>query len=219
MDKTKNRADTLRDGGGHGGGTNAPAEAGHEQHIQHYIDRGGENEVIQGMLAITDGVEDAHENVVHHREDRAAEIESEILNGLGEYIGGSAHPSKDHGRQCHTGYCQYGACGKAKGNGGMDGLGHGVILFGTVGPGNDNAGTHGNTVEKTDHHKDEAAGRTYRCQSIITDIVSYAPGVKGIVELLKHVSQEHRKGEEQDRFPNRAFRQGGFLVQEEPFFL
>ena len=71
-------ADTLGDGGGDGCRADAEAKPGHKEHIQRNVDAGGENQIVERMLAVTHGVEDAHKNVVHHREDSAAEVVAEI---------------------------------------------------------------------------------------------------------------------------------------------
>ena len=70
-DAAQQGADTLGNGGGQGSGANAVAQIRNKEHIQHHIDEGGEDQVIQRMLAVTDGMEDAHENIVQHREDHA----------------------------------------------------------------------------------------------------------------------------------------------------
>ena len=96
----------------------------------------------------------------------------------------------------------------------MDGDAHLFIVLGTEVPGDDHAGTHGNTVEKADHHEDQASGRSHGSQCIFTNEVAHAPGVKGVVKLLKHVAQQNGHGKENDRLPNRPFRHG--LLQFRP---
>ena len=85
-------ADPLGDGGGDGGGAHAEAQHRHEQHIQHHVDPGGEDEVIQRMAAVPHGVEDAHEDVIHYGEDGAGKIPAEIADGLRQYLRRGVHP-------------------------------------------------------------------------------------------------------------------------------
>ena len=58
MDEAQNGTDTLRNGGGNGGGADTELQNRYEQHIQQDIYAGGENEIVQGMLTVTHCVED-----------------------------------------------------------------------------------------------------------------------------------------------------------------
>lgn len=98
----KHCADTLRNGGGNGRGANAPAKIPHKQQIKYHIDTGGDHQIVKRMLAVAYGVQDAHENVVHHGEDGAAEIESKIGNGFRQYLFRRPHQPQNDGGQCHT---------------------------------------------------------------------------------------------------------------------
>ena len=66
-------------------------------------------------------------------------------------------------------------------------------------------------VKEADHHEDQTAGGTDRGQGIIAYVVAHAPGVKSVIQLLEHISQEHRQGEEDHSLPNRAFGEGILL--------
>ena len=157
MQKAQQRADSLGDGGGKCRGAHAKAQRGNEQHIQSNVDKGGEDQIVEGMLAVAHGVENTHENVVHHREDGTAEVEAEILNGLGKHLFGGAHPLEDQRCQGNAHYGEGSACRQTEGNGGVDGFAHGVVILCTEGSGNDHARTHGDAVEEADHHKDQTS--------------------------------------------------------------
>ena len=92
MDEAENGADTLGKGGSQGGGTHTQLQNRNEQQIQYDVDKGGEDQIIQRMLAVTDGMENAYKDVVHDGEDGTAEIIAKIDDGLGKYIFGSTHP-------------------------------------------------------------------------------------------------------------------------------
>ena len=149
--------DTLRNGGGHGGGTDPQTEHGNEQQIQHHIDAGGEDQIVQRVLAVAYGVEDAYENIVHHREDRTAEIVAEIADGLGQHLLRCSHPPQNRGGEDDTRNRQQNARRQAEGNIGMDGFAHIFLIPCAKIPGDDGAGPHGHTVEKANHHKNQAA--------------------------------------------------------------
>ena len=206
MDKAQHRADTLSNGGGNGGGAYTPTKPRHKQHIQGNINNGGGDQVIQRMLAVAHGMEDSHKNVVHHCEYSAAEIKSEILDGLREHLLRRSHPFENGGSQCHTGNAQNDAGCQAEGDGGMDGLLHGVILLGAEGSGDDHTGAHGHAIEEAGHHPNKASGGTDRCQCVFTDKIAYTPRVKGIIELLENVTDEYRQSKQEHGLPDRTFR-------------
>ena len=162
-------------------------------------------------------MEDTHKNIVHYRKDCAAEIVAEIGNGLGQYFCRCSHPPQNGGCQRNTGSSQHDTGNQTKGNRCVDGFAHGVVLLGTVCTGDDYAGSHGNTVEKADHHKDQTSGGTDGSQGIVADEITNAPGVEGIVELLKYIAEKYRQGEKQHGLPNRPLGQGiAFRLQNLP---
>ena len=163
------------------------------------------------MLTVTHRVEDAHEDVVHHCKDGTQEVVAEILDGLGQHLGGRSHPSQNGGGQRHTGDSQRSTGDQAKGNGGVDSPFHRAVFPGTKRPGNDHACAHRHTVKEADHHKDQAAGGADCRQGIIAYVVAHSPSIKSVVKLLEHIAQEHRQGEKQHRFPNRSFGEGILL--------
>ena len=212
MHTAQRRAESLRQSGCQRRGTDAPAENTHKQQIQHHIHRGGDDQIVQRVAAVPQRVKDAHEDVVHDGEQRTEEIVPEIGHGLGEHILRGAHPPQDGGGENDTqnGKRQTGT--EPHGDVGMDGLDDGVVIPGTVTPGDDHAGAHCHAVEEADHHEDEVAGGTDRSQGGITQETAYHPGVKGVIKLLEDVSQKNREGEEQHSFPNRALGERALLL-------
>ena len=208
MDQAQKGADTLGDGGGNGGRAYTEAKSRHKQQVQADIDKRGYDQIEQGVFAVAYGVENAHENVIHDRKQTAAEVKTEIFDGLGQHFRRCAHPAQDHRRQADTHNGQHRTGHKAEGNGCVDGLAHGVILLGTESTGNDHTGTHSQAVEKADHHEDQTAGGADGGQGIVTDEITHTPGIEGVIKLLEHIPKKDRQGKQQDRFPNRPLGQG-----------
>lgn len=160
------------------------------------------------MAAVAHGVENAYKHIVHHREDGAQKVETEILDGLGEHLRGSAHPPQDGGGEGHAQHGEESTCRQAEDDGGVDGLLHHVVFSGAVGAGDHHAGAHGQAVEEADEHKNETAGGADRRQGIVVDVVAYAPSVKGVVQLLEQVAEKHRHSKQYHRLPDGALDQG-----------
>ena len=207
VDAAEGGTDTLGDGSRHGSGAHTPLKAAHKQQVQHNIHASGEYQIIQGMTAVAHSVEDTHEDIVHHREDGTAEIVAEIADGLGQHLLGGAHPAQDRGGKGHTRNGQQHAGGEAEGDIRMYGLTHSCIVLRAIVPGDDHARAHGDAVEKAHHHKNQAAGGADRRQGGIPQEPAHHPGIEGIVELLEHIAQKHRQGEQQHGLPDGAFRQ------------
>ena len=213
MDAAKRCADSLGNGGGQGRCPDSHPEHTHKQQIQSHIDKGRQDQIVQRMLAVTHRVVDPHENIIGNGKDGSAEIKPEVADGLGQHILGSSHPPQDGGTEGHTQYTQCHTCAKAEGHIGMDGPAHGIVVLCSVAPGDQHTGTHGHTVEEADEHKDQTAGGADRRQGILSQKVAYTPGVKGIIKLLEHISQENRQGEQQHLFPDDTLGQSVFIVQ------
>ena len=69
-----------------------------------------------------------------------------------------------------------------------------VQLFGTVVLADDHTGAGGQAHEETDEHIDNGSYRSYGGVSLVADIIADDPGVDGVVELLKNIADEQRKG-------------------------
>ena len=204
VDAAEQGADALGEGGCQSRCAYAPSEHAYKHQVQHHVNDGGDHQIIKRMAAVAQGVEDAHENIVHDGEQCAEEIVAEIGNGLGEHILRRAHPPKNGGGEGDAQHSQQRSRGKAHGDVRMDGPTHGGIVPGAVAPGNHNACAHGHTIEKADHHENQTSGGTDRRQGRVPQKASHDPGVKGVIELLEHISQKNGKGKQQHTLPNGA---------------
>ena len=207
LTETKQRADTLGDGGGQCRCSNPQMEYRHKQQIQYHIHQCGEYQIIQRMAAVAYGVENPHENVEHHGKHGAAEIEAEIEDGQGEYVRRCVHPAQDGGREGNAEDRQKSACHQPQRHIGVDGGGHLPVLLCAEIPGDDDAGAHGQALEKADQHVDQISRGAHRSQSGIAHKFTNHPGIEGIVKLLEHIAQQDRQGEHQNFLPDNAFGQ------------
>ena len=214
-DTAKNRADALGNGGCQGGRAHTHMEHRHEQQVQHNVHHGGDHQIDQRMAAVAQGMEDAHEDIVHDGEHRTAEIKAEIADRLGHDLFRSAHPPQNGGGKHHTDDAQGNTSRQTEGHIRMDGPAHGCKISGSIVPGDDHACTHGHTVEKAHQHEDQAAGGADRRQGIFADKIAHTPGVKGVIKLLKNISQQNGHGKQEDSLPNRSFRQGIAFISHE----
>ena len=194
MDEAKNGADTLGNGGSQSGGTNTQLQNRNEQQIQSNVDKGGENQIVQRMLAVTHSMENTHKDIVHDGEDGTAEIIAEIDDGLGKYIFGGAHPLKDRGGKGNTQNRKRNTGGETEGYIGMDGDMHILMILGAEELGDDHAGTHGNTVEKSYKHVDQTAGRADGSQCGIADEFANGPGIESMIKLLENITDKDGEG-------------------------
>ncbi len=114
-DAAKQSADTLRNGGCQCGRAYTQVQNSDEHQVQDNIDDTGENQIVQRVTAIAHGMKNTHKDIVHDREERAAEIKSEIADGVGQNILRRSHPPQNHRGKDHTQNRQQYACAQAKG--------------------------------------------------------------------------------------------------------
>ena len=67
--------------------------------VQHHVDDGAGDEVIEGMGGVAAGLQDAHENVVHDQARTAGEVDLQIQGCVGEHVLRRAHGPQDHRRE------------------------------------------------------------------------------------------------------------------------
>ena len=101
----------------------------------------------------------------------------------------------------------------------MNGFAHGGKVLRAEIFGDDDTGTHGQTVEEADHHKDQTAGGADGRQRVITDEVADTPGIKGIIELLKNVTKKDRKRKQKHGLPDGSLCQRVLLMKQWKHFL
>ena len=212
VDAAEQRADALGNGGSQCGSAHAKTHYTHEQKIQHDIHCGGTHQIVKRMLAVAHGMVNTHENIVHHREDSAAEIKTEIGDGVYHRVCGNAHPAEDDGGAGSACDGQGSAGAKTKGDGGVDGLADGSIIFCAVVPGDHHTGAHGQTIEKADHQEDQRTGTGDSAHGVVVDKIADAPGIKCIVQLLENLTEEDGESKQQNRFPNGPLGEGYFLT-------
>ena len=70
--------------------------------------------------------------------------------------------------------------------------------------GNDNTGSYGDSVEKADHQKNQAAGGTHGSKSGISDKIADDQGISRIIKLLKKISPKKGKRKSNNTFPDRT---------------
>ena len=107
------------------------------------------------MAAVTDGLQDADENVIHDKAERTRKIRAEILDGLRQDIGRRSHQHQNFRCQVHTDHSQRNTGRQAEGHGRVDGFLQIFVVFRPIIPCNHNTGTHRDTVDKTDHQEDQ----------------------------------------------------------------
>ena len=97
--KARQRAECLADDRGDGGAVDTPFQRSHEDQIQRHIGDGGDDEVAQGTAAVAYRLQNAHAGVVDDHKEAAHEVQSEILDGLGQHVLRRPHPHQDLGGQ------------------------------------------------------------------------------------------------------------------------
>ena len=198
-------ADTLGNGGGQSCGTDTEAEITNQQKVQADVNKGRKNQVVQGVLAVTDGVENAHKDVVHHGEEHTVGIVPEIGNGLGKNRIGRLHPAQNGGREYNAQHRQQDTGRQTESHIRVHGPLQGIVVLGTETFGDEHTGTHGNALEETHHHVDQAGRGTDCRQGGIAQISAHDPGVESVIKLLKKIAQENGKCEQQDFYPDGTF--------------
>ena len=185
MDEAHGGAESLGKGSSQSRGSDAPSEHTNEQQVQYDVYAGGDDKIVKRMPAVTEGMQDAHEDIIHHGKQGTHEIIPEIRDGLGKYIRGGVHPAQDRGCEAYTQDGQKHTDHKAHSQVSVDRFAQGVIVLCAIIPRDDHACTHGDAVEETDHQEDQTSGRTDRGKGRISKEPSYHPGIEGVIKLLK----------------------------------
>ncbi len=181
MQQTKQCAEPLRNGGGNSGRSDTEAEYSHKQHIKCNIEKSGENQIIQRVSAVADGMKNPDENVVHHNKNGPEKIIAEICDGFRENLIGCAHPLQNDWGQRNPCNSQHNADHQTECNGCVNGFAHIFKLFCSENTGNHDPCAHGNTIEKTDHHKNQTARRADSRQGIVAYVIADTPRIECIV--------------------------------------
>ena len=78
LDETEKGTDQLGDHRGDGRPLHPHAKAPDEGDVQHDIDQRGHDQVIERVAAVPHGLEDTHEDIVHHKAQGPGEIDAQI---------------------------------------------------------------------------------------------------------------------------------------------
>ncbi len=78
MPETESGAQCLGNRGGESRCADAEVETGDQDQVQNHICDGGDDQVVERMSGIADGLKDSDENIVHDEKDRACKIDLKI---------------------------------------------------------------------------------------------------------------------------------------------
>lgn len=192
-DKTEKSAQKLGDYRSQRGASHTQVQHSHKEQVKRHVDHGGENQVVQGMLTVAHGLQDAHKNIVEDESQGAAEINAEISDGGRENIGGRSHKLQDkgrednaHGRQRDSGY-------NTQGHGGVYGQRHPFLVSCPKIPGDNYPRPHSDTVKKAHQQENQAAGGADRRKGVASYKITHNQGICGIVKLLEQIAQKQWK--------------------------
>ena len=78
LPETESGAQCLGNCGGESRCADAEAETGDQDQVQNHICDGGDDQVVERMSGIADGLKDSDENIIHDEKDRACKIDLKI---------------------------------------------------------------------------------------------------------------------------------------------
>ena len=191
----QHRRDALGQDGGVGHARHAHAEDQHEEKVQGDVERGGQNQEVEGALGVAHGPEDACAHVVEHEAEDAGKVDGEIPPRLGEHLGGRLHEGEHIGGHPYAHGREHHAQQQRHHQGGVDRFLDLVLLFGAVVLGDDHARARGQAHEEADEHVQNGVHRAHGAEGFLAHVVAHHPGVHGVVELLEQVPQQQRHGE------------------------
>ena len=155
MDHTENRTCELGNDRCKRRRTDTHTEAADEKQVEHNVDARRHDQIDQRVAAVTDGLQDADENVIHDKSEGTRKIRAEILNRLRKHIGRRSHQHQDLRCQIHADHSQCKTGRDSEGHGRVNCLLQIVSVFRSIVPRDDNTGTHRDTIDETDHQKDQ----------------------------------------------------------------
>ncbi len=205
MGEAQDGAEGLANDGGGGGALDAPVKDGHEQKVQNHVDKRGEDEVIEGMAAVPQGLEDAVHSIVKYQGEQAGAVDSKVGNGVGKDVFRGAHPAENGRGEADAQDGQEDSRSQGKDHGGVDRLVHAILVPGPIVAGDDDAGPDEGALEEAHDKVTETAGRADGGQRVIAAEVAHHQGVHGVVHLLKEVSQKKGKGKPKQDLPDGSF--------------
>ena len=202
--QAQKRADKLGDHGSQRGGSHVKTKYADQDQIQKDVDDGGDHEVDQRMTAVPYGLQYPDKKVVHHEGQRSGKIDPKICNGAGQNFSRSPHKYQDLRRGKDADEGQQQTADQTEGRGSMDGQPELFHIPRAEMFGNDNPGPDGDSIEKADHQKNQAAGRTDCGKSGISDKIADDQRIRRIIKLLKKISPKKGKRKCNNTFPDRT---------------
>ena len=145
-------------------------------------------------MTISDRLQDSNKNIVHNNPYGSCKICSEIHDGLRQHISRCSHQYQNFGSQKHSHNRQHYTSHKSKRYGCMDCFLQAVLYFCPIISGNNNSGSHGNSIDKSHHQKNQISGRTDCSQRITSKKIAYDQGICCIIQLLKQISEKQWNG-------------------------
>ena len=193
----KQRADRLGNHRGQGRAAHIAVEHRYENHVQHGIDHGREDQVVKRVVTVPHRLHDAAAAVVEGGGDCAGKVNAQIYGRLGEDFLRCAHEAQNVIRKHRAHQCEHRPCQKGEGQVGMDRLGELLPVAGAEIPRHRHARADEHTLHKADQHKNKRPHRAHRRQSRVSQHVAHDQRVHRAVELLEQVADEkgHRKAD------------------------
>ena len=111
MGHAEHHAGSLRDDRGQSRGPDPLMEDCQKQQIQHNVEQGGEDQVVQRSAAVPQRVHDASADIVQGQGKASQKVVAEIFHCLRHYLRIRLHPVQEGGGEGHT-HCRedYAAC-------------------------------------------------------------------------------------------------------------
>ena len=215
LDEAEDGGNTLGNDGCQGHAGNAHAELGHKQQIQHHVQRRRQQQEAQSGHRVSQAPEHTGEHIIEEEAHDAVEEDIQVFhaplqNGI-RGIQQAQHGPGNHRAEDHN--------DKAGHNGQRDTvahiLGQALPVPGAEALGNDNACAGGDTHKQRQQQIQDRAGAAHGCQGIVAHVKAYNDGIRRIVKLLRHISQQHGDGEFQDALPGRS--NGHVLCRKQTF--
>lgn len=152
------------------------------------------------MSAVPHRLKNTYKNIIQDKGKGAAEINTEVSNGIGQNIRRRTHPDKQLRSETYTDERKQYPGSKAKGYCSMYGLLHLFYFTRSIISADNNACADGDSVEKTNHKENQASRGTDSGQSLAPQEISHNEGVCRIIQLLEQIAQKKRNGKCYDFF-------------------
>ncbi len=133
------------------------------------------------MPAVTYGLQNTDEDIVHNKGKGTEEINPEVDRGFGEHVRRRSHPYEDARGQNGSRHGQQDTGCDTERNRGMYCMLHFLYFLCPVISGDHDSGAHGDPVKKSYHKKNQVAGGTDSREGVAAKKIAYDQGIGGIV--------------------------------------